>query len=103
MTLFRRYTLPLLFAALTLTAGCAGAPLQEMSDARQAIGAAQRAGAEKHAPALLSEAQKLVESARIHLTKSEYREARDEAERARDKASEARRIAEYVTKSTGAP
>jgi hypothetical protein len=102
MTLIRRYTLPLLLAALTMAAGCAGAPLQEMSDARQAIGAAQRAGAEKHAPELLGEAQKLVESARLNLTKREYRQARDEAERARDKAIEARRIAEYVTKSTGA-
>jgi hypothetical protein len=103
MTLIRRYTLPLILAALNLAAGCAGAPLQEMSDARQAIGAAQRAGAEEHAPSQLTEAQRLVESARLNLTKGEYRQARDEAERAREKAMEARRIAEDATKATKAP
>jgi hypothetical protein len=82
--------------ALPALAGCAGMPLQEMSDARQAIHAAERAGAEQHAPELLGDARVLVESARQNLHDGEYREARDQAELARDKAVEARRIAEQA-------
>lgn len=80
-----------------LTAGCAGAPVQEMSDARQALRAADRAGAEEHAPELMAEAERLLASARANLYKGEYRVARDEAEQARDKAMEARRVAEQAT------
>jgi hypothetical protein len=97
MPFTRRYALAFLLAALfsaPLLGGCAGMPLQEMSDARQAIRAAERAGAEQHAPALLDEARRLVESARQSMHKGEYREARDDAETARAKAMEARRIAE---------
>lgn len=102
----RRFAFPFLLAALsaaTLLGGCAGMPLQQMSDARQAIRAAERAGAEKHAPALLAEARTLVESARQSMHKSEYREARDEAELARAKAMEARRIAEEAKGAGSAP
>jgi hypothetical protein len=97
MPLIRRHAWPLLMAALfalPLLAGCAGMPLQEMSDARQAIRAAERAGAQQYAPELLAEAKTLVESARQSMHKSEYREARDDAEQARAKAMEARRVAE---------
>jgi hypothetical protein len=93
----RRYTLLALLAALfslPLLAGCAGMPLQQMSDARQAVRAAERAGAEQHAPELLDEARALVKAASEDLHKGEYRDARDEAELARDKAMEARRISE---------
>jgi hypothetical protein len=85
--------------AIVMLAGCAGAPIQEMSDARQAIRAAERAGAAQYAPEPLAEAKKLVEQARSGMQQREYREARDHAERAREKAVEARRIAE----SQGAP
>lgn len=100
MQLIRRYALPFLLAALLagpLLAGCAGMPLQQMSDARQAIRAAEHAGAEQHAPELLGEARALVESARQYMHKGEYREARDDAELARAKAMEARRISEAAT------
>jgi len=93
----RRYTLLSLLAAffsLPLLAGCAGMPLQQMSDARQAVRAAERAGAEQYAPELLDEARALVKTASENLHKGEYRDARDEAELARDKAMEARRISE---------
>ncbi len=92
----RRYTLPLLLAALlagVTLGGCAGAPLQEMSDARQAVRAAERAGAEKHAPEPLAEARQLVEQARLNMQKGEYKSAREDAEKAREKATEARRLA----------
>jgi hypothetical protein len=97
MPFIRRYALAFLLAALVSTpllGGCAGMPLQEMSDARQAVRAAERAGAEQHAPELLGEARALVESARQYMHKSEYRAARDDAEMARAKAIEARRVAE---------
>ena len=100
MPSIRRYTLSLLLAAsmaCATLAGCAGAPLQEMSDARQAVRAAERAGAEKHAPEPLAEARQLVERARLSMQKGEYKEAREDAEKAREKAVEARRLAEAST------
>ena len=100
MPSIRRYTLSLLLAvsmAGATLAGCAGAPLQEMSDARQAVRAAERAGAEKHAPEPLAEARQLVERARLSMQKGEYKEAREDAEKAREKAVEARRVAEAST------
>jgi hypothetical protein len=100
----RRIARPFLLAALLvapLIVGCAGMPLQQMSDARQAIRAAERAGAEKHAPQLLGEARQLVESARRSMHDGDYREARDDAELARTKAMEARRIAEEAQVATG--
>ena len=97
MLLIRRYALAFLLAALVgapLLGGCAGMPLQEMSDARQAVRAAERAGAGKHAPELLDEARALVQKASQFMHQGEYREAREDAELARTKAMEARRIAE---------
>lgn len=82
--------------AAGIAAGCAGAPVQEMSDARQALRAADKAGAEEHAPDLMAEAERLLASARSNLYKGEYRVARDEAAQARDKAMEARRVAEQA-------
>lgn len=77
-------------------AGCAGAPMQEMSNARQAVKAAEQAGASKTAPELLAEANLLLKTAREHLYEGNYRDARDEAELARTKAVEARRVAEQA-------
>jgi hypothetical protein len=101
-----RLTSPLPLAALLLallSVGCAGAPAQQMSDARQAIRAAQQAGAEEHAPEVLAEAQSLVERARDGLQRGDYRQARDDADRAREKAMEARRLAEAATAPPAGP
>lgn len=101
-----RLTSPLLLVALLfglLSAGCAGAPAQQMSDARQAIRAAELAGAQQHAPELLAEAQQLVERARTNLQNGEYRQARDDAELAREKAMQARRMAETATTPPAGP
>jgi Domain of unknown function (DUF4398) len=68
---------------------CAGAPVQEMSDARQAIRAARAAGAEKVAPHQLSEARSLMERAEVNLQSRAYRDARKNALAARSKAVEA--------------
>jgi hypothetical protein len=74
-------------------AGCAGAPVQEMSDARQAVRAAEEAGAEQKAPEPLAAAQALLKEAEGNINRGEYREARDHATRARMKAIEARKAA----------
>ena len=78
-------------AALLLLAACAGAPVQEMSDARQAIQAAEEAGAREHAPGALSDAQRLLTSAEQKLQIKAYSGARHDAREARRRAAEALR------------
>ena len=68
---------------------CAGAPVQEMSNARQAIKAARDAGADKTAPQTLTEAQALLDRAQNNLQRRAYRDARRDAVAARGKAAEA--------------
>ncbi len=70
-------------------AACAGAPVQEMSNARQAIKAARDAGAERSAPQVLSEAQQLLDQAQHKLQQRHYRDARRYAIDAHNKAAEA--------------
>ncbi|MBC7983776.1 MAG: DUF4398 domain-containing protein [Candidatus Obscuribacterales bacterium] len=77
-----------LFGATGLTA-CASAPVQAMSDARQALRAAQEAGAAQTAPETLSEAQALLARAEAALNKRFFRAARQDAEAAHAKALEA--------------
>ncbi len=106
MNLRRILVLPILAVALigaALASGCAGWPVQEMSDARQAIVAAEKAGAERYAPEMLAEAQKLLASAKSHSSKGDYRMARDEADLARDKAIQARKLAEQAQAPKKAP
>jgi hypothetical protein len=79
-------------------AGCAGAPVQEMSDARQAVRAAEQAGAEQKAPEQFTAAQELLKEAEGNINRGEYREAREHAVKARMKAIEARQAA---TRNTG--
>lgn len=93
----------LLFCVAGLIAACVGAPVQEMSNARQAVRAAERAGAAEQAPELLAEAKQALEEAVGHLRLGEYRIARTEAETARAKAVEARRGAELANNPSPAP
>lgn len=79
----------LLLLSNLLIVGCAGAPVQEMSNARQAIRAARDAGADRVAPQKLSEAQDLLQRAEASLQSRAYREARRNAVEARGKAAEA--------------
>ena len=100
------FVLRIVAAALVVTSfasGCAGWPVQEMSNARQAIVAAQKAGADEYAPEALAEAQRLLAGAKEDLNKGDYRAARDQANRARDKAIEARRVAEQAKAPRQAP
>ena len=70
-------------------AACVNAPVQEMSNARQAIRAARDAGADRVAPQKLSEAQTFLERAEVSLQNRSYRDARRNAVAARGRASEA--------------
>lgn len=78
----------MLLLSMGLTA-CAGAPVQEMSNARQAIKAARDAGASSTAPQKLNEAQTLLDQAEDSLQRRAYRDARRDAIAARGKAAEA--------------
>jgi hypothetical protein len=79
----------MLLACMSLVAACAGPPVQEMSNARQAIKAARDAGAENKAADSLHEAEALLDRAEDHLQKRAYKEARRDAVAARSKAAEA--------------
>jgi hypothetical protein len=83
--------------------GCVGAPVQEMSNARQAVRAAQQAGGAKYAPEAMSEAERLLQSAKTNQSKGEYRIAREQAEQARDKAMVALQEAEAARASKPGP
>jgi len=77
---------------LMLTA-CATAPTQEMSDARQAVRAAQEAGAQLHAPDVLNNAEQQLDHAGEQLHKHDYRQARKDAVAAREQAFDAQEMA----------
>ncbi len=80
-----------LSAVIVWLFGCAVAPpVQEMSDARQAIRAAQEAHAGKHAPGTLSQAEELLSHATRSLEQGAYEDARRAAVAARQKAIAAR-------------
>jgi hypothetical protein len=83
----------LILLGLGLTACVSGPPVQEMSNARQAIKAAVDAGAADSAPQELTDARKLLDSAEQSLMGQAYREARVSAAAAHDKAKKALSIA----------
>jgi hypothetical protein len=80
---------------------CAGAPVQEMSNARQAIKAARDATGPA-APASLIEAESLLNSAEDNLQKRAYKQARRDAIAARGKAAEALSSTRTVDDRNGA-
>jgi len=84
-----------LFALFVLSA-CAGPPVQEMSDARQAIQAAHAAGADQYAPVVLQQAMEYLDSAEQKLEKRAYNGAKKDARLAKQKATHARSIAETL-------
>jgi len=80
--------------ALLVVAGCQTAPVQEMSDARQAITVAREAGAEEHAADDLKAAVNYLQSAEKFLYKHEYNLARRDALQAKSSALDALRRTE---------
>ncbi len=64
------------FVGVACLAGCGGAPVQEMSDARQAIAAAHVAGATPETSPEYYAAQTAIARAESHLEAQEYTRAR---------------------------
>ncbi|MDX2412349.1 MAG: DUF4398 domain-containing protein [Woeseiaceae bacterium] len=92
MTLFLRSTV---LAAMLVVAGCtASAPVQEMSDARQAITAAKEAGAAEYAADELDAAVEFLSSAEIYLNNNSFHFARRDAIAAKSKALDALKLSE---------
>jgi len=87
--MFRRLRLRVLCAVLLLAGGCAVAPVQTMSDTRQAIQAAEAAGAQTAAPAQLADAREGLKRAEDLIRVKDYRAAKREALAARARAGEA--------------
>jgi len=83
----------LLAVAVVLLAGVGGCatapPVQEMSDARQAIAAADEAGAEEFAAEQLNQARDLLSAAERYLQSGTYWAARKAAISAKDTAFDA--------------
>jgi len=78
------------FISCSLIIGCATAPpMQEMSDARQSVEAAESVDAEKHAPVALDSAQHLLSKAQDDLEAGDFEEAQKEAIAAREAARQA--------------
>ena len=88
----------LLLLCLTMPlVACAPAPVQQMSEARQAIEAARAAGAGQYAPEQLEEANSLLDTAQQLLNDRRFRDARRSASQARDAAIRARETAEAAS------
>ena len=82
-----------------LIASCAaGPPVQEMSDARQAIAAAEESDAATLAPDELNEARALLEQAETQLRARYYQMAQDSAVRARNRAVQALQASQAVSR-----
>ena len=76
-----------LIAILLATGACGSSPpVQEMSDARQAISVAREAGAAQHAPVDLRAAEDSLNDALRNLTRKEYGLARENAVEAKIQA-----------------
>lgn len=76
-------------AALIVVCGCQSAPVQEMSDARQAINVAKEAGAEQRAPGELKAAIDYLQNAEGFISEHRYDMARREAINAKASAMSA--------------
>lgn len=84
--------------------GCAtGPPVQEMSDARQAIGAARAAGATESTSPDLYAAQAAIVRAEKHLEAKEYTRARLAAIHAKHHAAAALSDAQHTDAPVNAP
>jgi Domain of unknown function (DUF4398) len=78
-----------LFVGVACLAGCASAPVQEMSDARQAIAAAQAAGATSAKSPDFYAAEAAITRAQTHLEAQEFTRARLAAMQAKRHAATA--------------
>ena len=89
-----------LLATLCCLGGCETAPpVQEMSDARQAITVAKEAGAAERAALHLKVAEKYLESAEQNLGEQAYQQARRDANQAKMKARDALEVSENAAEA----
>lgn len=79
----------LMIACSLWLAACKGPPVQEMSDARQAIAAARAAGAADRSPGDLNAAQAAIARAESDLQQQHFTRARMAAEEAKRRAAAA--------------
>jgi hypothetical protein len=84
-------------AAAMLGACAIAPPVQEMSDARQAIAAAEGALADRYAPDEIREARRFIAEAEADIAEETYAAARSKALRAQDRAVRALQIARAAT------
>lgn len=85
----------IIVALFALLSACsAGPPVQEMSDARQAIAAAKQAGAEDRAAMDLRAAEAFLDSAQRSLSERAYGSARRDATLAKERARKALEVSE---------
>jgi hypothetical protein len=91
------------FIGVACLVGCAGAPVQEMSDARQAIAAAAADGATPATSPDLYAAQAAIARAEAHLEAQEYTRARLAAMEAKRHAAAAAANANAQHSDTASP
>jgi hypothetical protein len=89
--------LSLFVVALLSLAACVTAPVQEMSDARQALRSAEAVGAARASSGAFATAQRLLREAQMNLEAGAYENARRLALDARDEAIRAREQAARET------
>ncbi len=97
-----RRCLPALLLLVLLVAGCAVAPTQEMSDARQSVQAARDAGAEDYAGDNLRTAEDYLEKAERELELRFFSRARHDAIVAKSEALKARDLALAIREAESA-
>ena len=97
------FKLFLLLSLVVTLSACATIPAQEMSDARQAIQAAEDAGASARSPRALDHARSLLEQAQIELAERDYNAARRTAKASKEAAIQARQAADDVANTPPAP
>lgn len=88
--------LSLLLVSIAVAA-CTTPPVQEMSDARQAIAAAEQAQAGKFAPESLGDARRFLADAERQIQQEAYAPARMNAVRAKNRAGQALRASQAAT------
>lgn len=91
------------FVGIACLVGCTSAPVQEMSDARQAVVAARQAGATERTSPDLYAAQAAIARAEKHLKAQEYTRARLAAMQAKHHAAAALAGAQAQTIAAPSP
>ena len=94
-------TITILCSTMLFIVSCtANPPVQEMSDARQALNAARDAQAEHYAENKYKKAKELLEEARSNLEKGDYYTAKYLAIEAKHEATQARQDSQNQIKET---